>query len=233
MKKKLIQLLVVFTCFFSLKAQETGRLIIRNSDANFPKFIVSLNGVGLNKVFNSTASFDYLDEKTYRVKIFQVGSPNALTFMVNSAPNYISTYFLTKDDFGVYSLLLESKVLMNTQHENPALSVPEKTTSAVSPSTLTMQMPDNTYDDMLKSVKKESLESTKLEMAKTFFGNQHLSSDQVAGILRAFSLENSKLNFAKFAYPITIDKPNYFKVYDAFSSSSSKKDMSEFIKNNP
>jgi len=109
----------------------------------------------------------------------------------------------------------------------PENSVPVPQASIIS------AMADVDYNEMLKSIKKEGVEGTKLEMAKTFFGNQQLTSTQVLGIVKIFSFENSKLNFAKYAYSHTIDKSNYFKVYDAFSFSGSKKEMSEYIKNNP
>lgn len=215
-----------------LKGQDLGRVVIRNANANYPKFIVSLNGIRLTNDYNASISFDYLEEKNYRVKILQAGSSNVLNFMVNSAPNYISKYILNKDNTGNYSLILESKALMNGQNEVTSQTI-QTTPEVLPPTSVVAAMPDADYSDMVKSVKKESLESTKLEMAKTFFGSQNLSAAQVLGILRVFSLENSKVNFAKFAYSRTIDKQNYYKVYDAFSLSGSKKDMSEYIKNNP
>ncbi len=236
MKRKLLQLLVILTFVSFVKAQDLGKVIIRNAQPNYPKFIISLNGIRISNEYSSLVSFDYLDEKNYRVRMLQAGSSNVLTFMVNSAPNYISKYILNKDTYGNFSLILESKALMNGELEvitQTLLPNPEVTLSVIPPATVVTAMADTDYNDMLKSVKKESLESTKLEMAKTFFGNQHLSSAQVLGIVKVFSLENSKVNFAKFAYSRTIDKPNYYKVYDAFSLSGSKKDMSEYIKNNP
>ncbi|PBQ34301.1 hypothetical protein CNR22_21840 [Sphingobacteriaceae bacterium] len=233
MKNLFIQICLCIALFSSLSAQDLGKVIIRNASPNYPGFIISLNGVRTSNEYSSTICFDYLEEKNYRVKLLQAGSANILSFMVSSAPNYVSKYILNKDNTGNYSLILESKVLITEQNQSPQPLPGAESFSPAPQANVVTAMLDADYNEMIKSVKKESLEGTKLEMAKTFFGNQHLSSAQVAGILKVFSLENSKLNFAKYAYSRTIDKSNYFKVYDVFSLSGSKKEMSEYIKNNP
>jgi len=226
MKRKLTQLLMLLAFISFAKAQDLGRVIIRNGNTAYPKFIVSLNGVRLSNAYNATVCFDYLDERNYKVKLLQAGSSNVLTFMVNNAPNYVSKYILNKDNYGNYSLILESKALLSSSEE-PVMEPVDPAVPVILP------MSNAEYNDMIKAVRKESMESTKLEMAKTFFGNQNLSSEQVQGIVKLFSFENTKVDFAKFAYSRTMDKANYYKVYDAFTFSGSKKEMSEFIKNNP
>ncbi|MBK9515283.1 MAG: DUF4476 domain-containing protein, partial [Flavobacteriales bacterium] len=44
-----------------------------------------------------------------------------------------------------------------------------------------------------------------------------------------FSFEDSKLDFAKYAYDRTYDIGNYFKVNDAFTFESSMDELNEFI----
>lgn len=240
MKMNVLFFAALFSFVIQAAAQDVGKVIIRNG-GNYPKFIVSLNGIRLSNEYGSQVSFDYLDESNYRVKILQAGSHNLLSFMLNSSPNYISKYILTKDNYGNYSLILESKSLMTGETEVPTNTVVTNPTPTITPPPAAttvvnsgpQAMADADYNDIVKSIRKESLESTKLEMSKTFFGNQNLSSAQVAGVVKIFSLESSRLNFAKFAYPRTIDKANYFKVYDAFSLSSSKREMSDYIKSNP
>lgn len=234
MNRKLLQFLMVLLCAASAGAQELGKVIIRNVNPSYPGFIVSLNGVRLTTTYASSAEFSYLEERNYRVRILQAGSSNALSFMVNSAPQYVSKYLLNRDHAGNYSLILESKSLLTGEAEvNTATLAPgPASTLNTSPGAVTA-MNDTEYNEMLRTVKKEGLEGTRLEMARTFFGNQNLSSAQVQGIMKAFSLENTRLNFAKFAYARTIDKQNYYKVYDAFNLSGSKKEISEYIKNNP
>lgn len=55
-----------------------------------------------------------------------------------------------------------------------------------------------------------------------------LSCEQVISICRQFSFEESKLNFAKYAFRHTTDPKNYFKVNDVFSFESSKEELKVF-----
>lgn len=240
MKIKTLLIISALVFVSQLFSQDIGKVSIRNG-GNYPKFIASLNGIRLGNDYVSQVNFDFLDETHYRVKLLQAGSRNVLNFVVNSAPNYVSKYVLTKDAYGNYSMILESKSLMSGETEVPSnivVTTPPATVTSPPVTTVVVNhgpqaMPDTDYNDMVKAVKKESLESTRMEMAKTFFGNQNLSSAQVLGIVRVFSLESSRLTFAKFAYSRVIDKAAYFKVYDGFNLSSSKRDMSDYIKNNP
>lgn len=54
---------------------------------------------------------------------------------------------------------------------------------------------------------------------------------QVKELLALFSYEDSKLELAKYAYDYTVDKGNYFMVNEAFSYSSSKESLMDYIKN--
>ena len=44
-----------------------------------------------------------------------------------------------------------------------------------------------------------------------------------------FSFEDSKLDFAKYAYERTYDIDNYYKVNDAFTFESSVDELNEYI----
>jgi hypothetical protein len=44
-----------------------------------------------------------------------------------------------------------------------------------------------------------------------------------------FDFENTKLDFAKFAYDRTYDRANYYKVNDAFEFESSIEDLNRYI----
>lgn len=248
MKNKILQVVLVLASAISIQAQDLGKVIIKNALTAYPKFIVSLNGIRLSNAYTTSVNFDYLEDKSYRVKLLQAGSSTVLNFVIHSELNYLSIYTLNKDNFGKYALILESKSLMTGQEElstqtvSPQAPVPvsvtpteaEEPVATTAPTeTVITPMADADYKAMLNSVRKESLERTRLELAKTYFGNQHLSSSQVSGILKAFSLEASRVNFAKFAYSRTIDKQNYFRVYDTFTLSSSKKELADFVKNNP
>jgi hypothetical protein len=90
-----------------------------------------------------------------------------------------------------------------------------------------------TYSNLCNSLRKESVDNVKMSTAKTFITESNLSSEQVLGIVKLFNFESNRLAFAKWAYSKTVDKKNYIRVYDGLTFSSSKKDLSEYIKNNP
>jgi len=238
MKKSVVFLFIITLFVTHINAQDIGKVIIRNSSLSNPKFVVSLNGIRQNNQYTSEISFDFLDEYNYRVKILQLGVNGVLTYTITSAPNYVSAYTLNKDAYGNYALILESKILLSSQ---PVTTNTIITTNTVI-TTPTVSSPPNNNSNIISNqdftgicdaITKESFESTKLEMAKTFFGVKQFSSAQAVTVAKLFSMERNKLDFAKFAYPKIIDKQSYYKMYDVFSFSSSKKELSEFIKTHP
>lgn len=218
-------------------AQDLGKVSIRNASEAYPQIIVSLNGIRIANEYSHEVAFEYLDDYNYKVKVLQSGSARPLSFVLSSAPKYSSKYILNRDAAGNYSLVLESKSLLGSE--------PATVTPATNPSTLVIVNPSNTviinngpqaipdadYQGMLSAVKKENFENGKLDLAKTLFGapGQAASSEQVLGVLRLFAFENNRLTFAKFAYDKVLDPNSYYKVYDAFSFSSSKKELSDYM----
>ena len=53
--------------------------------------------------------------------------------------------------------------------------------------------------------------------------------EQVKGIMGVFGFEDTKLDFAKYAYERTYDIGNYYKVNDAFSFETSVEELNEYI----
>lgn len=79
------------------------------------------------------------------------------------------------------------------------------------------------------SISSKSFEDSKLQIAKQIINSNCLLSSQVKEIMMLFSFENSKLDFAKYAYGYTFDIGNYFKVNDAFDFELSIDDLNEYI----
>lgn len=93
-----------------------------------------------------------------------------------------------------------------------------------------MPMSSGEFNDAKASISAKSFEDSKMTLAKQIGGNQCFSVDQVKGIMGLFSFEDSKLDFAKFAYDHTHDKGNYYKVNDAFTFETSIEALDEYIK---
>lgn len=92
-----------------------------------------------------------------------------------------------------------------------------------------MPMSSSEFDDARKSVADKSFEETRLTLAKQIGRDRCFTTDQVKQMMGVFSFEDSRLDFAKWAYERTHDKGNYYKVNDAFSFSSSIDELNEHI----
>lgn len=95
----------------------------------------------------------------------------------------------------------------------------------------TMGMNDRDFDNVLRQIDKEWLESNKLKSAINVVKNNDVSAAQVKELLLLFSFENNKLALAKPAYNSTVDKGHYDMVFDAFSFAATKAELDRYIRN--
>ena len=79
------------------------------------------------------------------------------------------------------------------------------------------------------SIRRAGFESDKLRIARQAVSSHRVKSNQVYRIMMLFSFESNKLKFAKFAYKHCVDKRNYYLVNDAFSFSSSIRELDNYI----
>jgi len=91
-------------------------------------------------------------------------------------------------------------------------------------------MSPSEFNALLNTIDNQSFESTKLMIAKQAI-NQHqfISTAQVSALINSFSFESSKLDLAKYAYQYTIDRNNYFHLYNNFTFDSSVRSLGEYI----
>jgi hypothetical protein len=90
-------------------------------------------------------------------------------------------------------------------------------------------MKDVDFASAKTSISSKSFEDSKLTTAKQVANSNCLTADQVKQIMKLFSFEDSKLDFAKYAYTHTFDVGNYFKVNDAFEFESSIDELNNAI----
>lgn len=93
----------------------------------------------------------------------------------------------------------------------------------------TYAMSSGNFSSAVTTIKKQSFEDAKLSTAKQIATSNCLSSSQIVEICNAFTYEQSKLDFAKFAYRHCIDTNNYFKVNNVFQFTTSTDELNEFI----
>ncbi len=79
------------------------------------------------------------------------------------------------------------------------------------------------------TIASKGFEDSKMTIAKQLISSNCLFASQVREIMGLFDFEQSKLDFAKFAYGYTYDIGNYFKVNDAFEFESSIDELNQFI----
>lgn len=86
------------------------------------------------------------------------------------------------------------------------------------------------FNDMIQSIRQESFKTTKMALAKNIIkSNPCFTSNQIKDIVLEFAFESGRLEIAKYAWDYTVDKENYYVVADAFSFSSSKEDLMNYI----
>ena len=105
------------------------------------------------------------------------------------------------------------------------------TTNAVPPANAgpcAYAMSNSDYQAAKSSIQKTGFDETKLKTAKSIVSNNCLYANQVADMCRLFGFEETKLDFAKFAYQYCFDQKNYFKVNDVFSFDASKEELSTY-----
>ncbi|MCC7231865.1 MAG: DUF4476 domain-containing protein [Bacteroidia bacterium] len=72
-------------------------------------------------------------------------------------------------------------------------------------------------------------ESTRMDVARQLLSQNYFSTSQITEMIQLFTFESSRLDFAKAAYPRTIDKNNYYMTFSAFSFDSSISELSRYI----
>jgi hypothetical protein len=101
---------------------------------------------------------------------------------------------------------------------------------ATAPTVSITNISSQEFNERLGAVTRESFDNKRLGKAKQVFEDEILSTNQVITVVKVFSFDDSKLDFAKWAYNRTLDKKNYYKVEDQFSFGSSKSELSNYVR---
>jgi len=130
---------------------------------------------------------------------------------------------------GYTTSVVSTTVISTTGNSNQ--SIP---TTTINPtprpiSSIKCNVNDKEFESIKKSISSKSFEDSKLTLAKQISDSKCLSSSQVRDIMKLFSFEQTKLEFAKYAYKKVIDKDNYYLVNDAFQFENSIEELNEYI----
>lgn len=85
------------------------------------------------------------------------------------------------------------------------------------------------FEGVKRSISSKNFEDSKLQVAKQVCGANCLLASQVKEIMMLFTFEDTRLDFAKFAYRKTYDIGNYYKVNDAFQFETSIDELNRYI----
>lgn len=90
-------------------------------------------------------------------------------------------------------------------------------------------MDGRSFDQLKYLINRSSFDNDKLNVAKQAVSANYFSSSQVKEMMQLFSFESGKLDLAKYSYPYTLDKQNYFVVNEALSYNSSRAELARFL----
>jgi hypothetical protein len=91
-------------------------------------------------------------------------------------------------------------------------------------------MDDRVFAQFKQTLRNERFDDSRVTLAKQTIAANWFTAAQVKDILGLFSFESNKLDIAKHAYDFTVDKGSYFVINDAFSYSSSKEELANYIR---
>lgn len=90
-------------------------------------------------------------------------------------------------------------------------------------------MENDEFISVKESIASKTFEDTKLSTAKQIAKAKCFTADQVKQTMDLFTYEESRLDFAQFAWDKTFDIDNYYKVNDAFQFELTIEELQEFI----
>ncbi|MDQ3108466.1 MAG: DUF4476 domain-containing protein [Bacteroidota bacterium] len=109
-------------------------------------------------------------------------------------------------------------------------TAPATTTTTAAPSNQCMfPMSSSDFASAKKSVEGQSFEEQKLKIAKQILNTNCMSTSQIKEIMSLFSFEDTKVDWAEFAYGKTTDPNNYYQLNDGFTYSDSVDKLNSYI----
>jgi hypothetical protein len=84
-------------------------------------------------------------------------------------------------------------------------------------------IPETRLNEVGNLAEQKITDTEKLKLLKDSLENSSFSSAQIATILHWLTFEDSKLEFAKWAFPKTLDKENYNQLKALFTNNASQK----------
>lgn len=90
-------------------------------------------------------------------------------------------------------------------------------------------MSDRMFLSAKEMIRREGFDMDKVTVARQILSNNLLYSSQVKEMIQLFSFDDYKLDFAKYAYSRTLDKNNFFIIYDAFAFRKNREELMNYV----
>ena len=85
------------------------------------------------------------------------------------------------------------------------------------------------FNRALESIRGKTFEDTKLDVAKQITRANCMSAEQIKMVMRAFEFEDTRLEYAIFAYKYCVDQNQYYLVNEAFEFELTIEELQEYL----
>ena len=92
-------------------------------------------------------------------------------------------------------------------------------------------MSEREFSSFLQMLKKQSFDDRRLDFLKSQLNRTDFNTRQIKAVMKEFSFDKNRLEFAKMAYRNCVDKRNYFELYDTFDFESYARELNKFVQN--
>ena len=115
-----------------------------------------------------------------------------------------------------------------TRPSEPANNQPSNATTPGN-GNCTRSMDAASFGKAKQSISSKGFDDTRLSTAKQVAKANCLTTEQIIEIMKVFGFEDTRLDFAKYAYDYCFDQNNYYTVGEGFSFDSSTEELNEYI----
>lgn len=118
-----------------------------------------------------------------------------------------------------------TQITEQTQTSTPA----PVSTNTPAPSSINCLVDESGLSYAKNAIAKESFSDDQQRVARQFIKNKCLTVIQIKELVNLFSFSEDKLAICKYAYDYCLNKGDYYQLLDAFTFSSDKEELEEFL----
>jgi|GEM_PF-4303932 len=241
-----ITLALLFFLFTALSFAQTGNLTIKSETGE--KFFLYINGQEINKTPQSMVMVQNLSEPYFDVEIQFANRRipsivmGPLTIADGTGQLRHVTYKLAKSKrSGKMKLTFVSMVPVDRHAIVPknifigvylpiAIQIPvEEAPQQPVGCRDGYRMGNNDFQSAMATIKNQSFDDTRQKLAQQIVSANCMDTNQIMQMANLFGFDQSKLEFAKFAYDFCTDPNNYYKLSNIFGFSSSAEELSDYV----